>query len=113
MRKVIALLLSTGGIVGSVYLKHIGTISELSFLVLISISVLVGLFVCYSDRVSSINLKKGELILSEMKETESSVKELGRAVLEVTEALNHTRMLESFDSNAHKKAIEKLRGLVA
>ncbi|MBW2942284.1 hypothetical protein [Zhongshania aquimaris] len=113
MQKVIsAVFVAVGGIFGSVYLKYIGVISEPSLIVLILAATLVGLFICYADKVKSINLKEGELILQEMKETEASVKELGRAVLELNEASSHSLMLESFDSDADEKAVEKLRKLV-
>lgn len=108
-----ALLISLFGISGSICLKGFSFISEASFVIFILTSVLVGLFIAYSDKVRSVNLKEGEIILQEMKEAESSVKELGRAVLDVTEASSHTLMLESFDSDAYDKAIARLRELVA
>jgi len=75
------------------------------------ISVLVGIFIQYSDSIQSFNLLKGELILKDIKETESSVKNLAKAILEVTETSSHGIMLESFDSEAKDKAVEKLRKL--
>jgi hypothetical protein len=75
------------------------------------ISVVVGLFIQYSDSIQSVSLVKGELILKDMKETESSVKELAKAILEFTETSSHGLMLESFDSEANDKAVEKLRKL--
>lgn len=112
-KAIVALIVAAVGILGSVYLKYIGVISEPSLIVLILANALIGLFIYYSDKVKSINLKEGELILQEMKETESSVKELGRAVLELNEASSHSLMLESYDSEAHEQAVEKLRKLVA
>ncbi|MBY8967321.1 hypothetical protein KHP57_16635 [Algiphilus sp. NNCM1] len=113
LKVVASLITSFVGIAGSIYLKALGIISEPSLVLLILASTLVGLFLSYSDKVKSVNLKKGELILKEMKDTESSVKELGRAVLEVTEASSHSLMLESFDPDAYEQAVSHLRDLVA
>ena len=98
---------------GASALKIYSIISEPTFLSLIIVIFLIGLFISYSDKVKSINLAKGELILRDMQETEASVKELAKAILEVTEASNHGLMLQSYDGKAHELAIEKLRKLTA
>ena len=109
--KINAIVFSLMGIGGSLALKEYGFIAEPSFLSLLILSVLVGLFISYSDKVQSINLLKGELILKDMRDTEASVKELAKAILEVTETSSHALMLESFDREAKDKAVEKLRKL--
>jgi len=48
-----------------------------------------------------------------MKETEASVKEVGRAILAVIEASSHSLMLETFDQKALDGAVEKLKKLIA
>lgn len=106
-----ALVLSFIGIAIALLLLCFDFIGEVSFISLVIISVLIGIFINYHDSIQSFNLLKGELILKDMKETESSVKELAKAILEVTEASNHSLMLESYDSEAHDKALEKLRKL--
>lgn len=109
--KISALILSFAGIALAVLLLHSSFIGEVSFIALVVISVVVGIFIQYSDSIQSFNLIKGELILKDMKDTESSVKELAKAILEVTETSDHGLMLETFDREAHDKAIEKLRKL--
>ena len=110
-RKTGALILSFIGISIALLLICFDFIGEASFISLVVISVVVGIFIQYSDSIQSFNLLKGELILKDMKETESSVKELAKAILEVTEASSHGLMLESYDGEAHEKAIEKLKKL--
>lgn len=109
--KIKALILSFIGVALSLILLCFGFIGEPSFISLIVISVVVGLFVCYSDVIKSFSLLKGELILRDIKETEASVKELAKAILEVTETSSHGIMRETFDGDAQNKAVEKLRKL--
>lgn len=109
--KIGAIFISLICIGGSLALFIYGLIGEPYFLAFVVISALIGLFVFSFDRVQSVNLLKGELILKDMKETEASVKVLANAILEVVETSNHTIMLESFDSEAQEKAVEKLRTL--
>lgn len=111
LSRINALIFSFIGIVIAILLLFFDLIGEVSFISLVIISVLIGIFINYHDSIQSFNLLKGELILKDMKETESSVKELAKAILEVTEASNHSLMLESYDSEAHDKALEKLRKL--
>ncbi|MDW5418716.1 hypothetical protein R6242_19290 [Iodobacter sp. CM08] len=99
------------GITGSIMLKIYGIISEPSFLTFTVLTVLIALFIAYSNKVQSISLLKGELILKDIKETEASIKELAKAILEVTETFQHGIMLESFDCEPQEKAVEKLRKL--
>ena len=108
-----AIALALIGIFGSIKLKSSNIISELSFVFLLVVSVLVGLLIAYPDKVKVIDLFKGQLILKEIKETETSVKELGKAILAVVEASNHSIMIESFDKDTYNKSVEKLKMLVA
>ena len=109
MPKVCAITLSSIGIALAILLLYLDFIGEVSFITMVVISVGVGIFIQYSDTIQSFNLQKGEFILRDMKETESSVKELAKAILEVTETSSHGLMLQSFDSEAKDKAVEKLR----
>ena len=109
--KINALILSFIGITLSLLLICFDFIGEPSFVSLIVISVVVGIFVRYSDSIQSLSLLKGELILKDIKETEASVKELAKAILEVIETSSHAIMRESFDREAKDKAVKKLRKL--
>jgi uncharacterized membrane protein len=106
-----ALILSFIIFATAIILKCFGFIGDAAFISLVVISVLVGFIIQYFDSIQSFSLLKGELILKDIKETESSVKELAKAILEVTETSSHGLMLESFDSEAKDKAVEKLRKL--
>ncbi len=48
-----------------------------------------------------------------MKETEASVKELGKAILAVVEASSHSIMLESFDEKVYTESVNRLKKLIA
>ena len=109
--KISALILSIIGIALALFLLCYDFIGEVTFILLVSISILVGIFIQYSGSIQSFNLLKGEMILKDIKERESAVKDLAKAILEVTETSSHSIMLESFDSDAHDKAVEKLRKL--
>lgn len=109
--KASALIFSFIGIALAICLLCFGFVGEGSFIALMVISVLVGFFIQYFESIQSINLLKGELILKDIKETESAVKDLAKAILEVTETSSHGIMLESFDGEAHDQAVEKLRKL--
>lgn len=113
MAKINKLILSFIGVIIAIILLCFSFIGESSFISLIVISVLIGVIAQYSDSIKSISLLKGELIIQDMKETESSVKELAKAVLEVIETSSHGIMAESFDSEAKNKAVEKLKKLTS
>ena len=108
-KTIAAIIISLLGIVGFSLLLIFGKIGEPSFLVLLVISVATGLYIWNNDRVESFNISKGQLILKDVKETEASVKVLASAVLEVVETSDHVIMLETFDGDAQKMALEKLR----
>lgn len=108
-----ATILTPAGILGSIKLKSSNLISEPSFVLLLIGSVLIGLFIVYSNKIKVLDFYKGQLILREIKETETSVKELGKAILAVVEASSHSIMLESFDKDAYNDSVEKLKMLIA
>ena len=112
-RQVSAVLVAISGIGGSVWLKVSGVIGELSLIVLLAASVLVGLFIAYVDRVHSIKISEMELTLKEAKEVEASVKKLATAVLNVFEAESHGMMLESYDAKKAQEAVAELKALIA
>ncbi len=107
-----AIILCVIGVLGSLQLKRSGDISELSFIGLVSLSIFVGFLVFVSDRLTHVSLSKLEMTLQEMRQTEASVKELGRAILAVVEASSHSLMLETFDEKAYNESVERLRKLV-
>jgi hypothetical protein len=111
-RVIAAFTLCVIGILGSLHLKRSGDISEASFIFLESLSVFVGIVIFLSDRITHFSVTKLEVTLEKMKETETSVRELGRAILAMEEASSHSLMLESFDPKAYNESVEKLRGLV-
>ena len=102
-----AMALALIGIFGSIILKSSNIISEPSFVSFLLASVLIGLFIAYSDKIKVLDLYKGKLILKEVKETEASVKELAKAILEVTETSSHALMLTGFHSEEKNKTVEK------
>lgn len=106
-----ALYFSLIGFALAILLLIFKFIGETSFIILIGMSIISGIFILYPNKIQSMNLYKGEIILRDIQDTEKSIKELAKAILEVTEASSHSIMLESFDSEAYNEAVEKLRDL--
>lgn len=109
----LVLLMLASFIGASIWLRGYATLSESSFMVLITISSMLSLLLPNLNNIKSFSIIKGELVLQEMKETEASVKELAKAILDVTETGSHGLMLQSYDGEAHDKAIESLRKLTS
>jgi hypothetical protein len=112
-RKIGAVIITLVCIGGSLALIVYGLIGEPYFLALLVLSAVIGLFVFYLDKVQSVNLLKGELILKDVKETHDSVKILAKYIVEVVETSDHAIMLESFDREAQKEALAKLKELAS
>ena len=86
IKYVIALILAGAGVKGAVLLLSENTVGEVTFSFLILVSIFVGVWVAYSDRVKEFTLGLGKMsmVLSEMKETqrdielrEDRIKEIG------------------------------------
>jgi hypothetical protein len=86
IRYKIATVFACIGIFGSVKLKSLYTLSEPSLLALLFGSVLLGLFIAYSDKVQVVDFSKGQLVLREIKASEDVVKRLAMLVAETTES---------------------------
>ena len=112
-RVIAAVILAVIGIVGSLKLKSENVISEPSLVIFVSFSVLAGLFIAFVERIESISLRKMDLKLKEMQETEESVKELGKAIHDVFETKSHGMMLESYDAEAADAAMAQLKKLIS
>ena len=87
---------------GSFWLKSNGHISEPSFVLFVLCSVLLSLFIAYSHCVEELNFK-------EIKETEASIKELAAAIVELSEADDHAIMVETFDEERKRNAINNIK----
>lgn len=90
--KLVGALIWVALIVGSIVLQVHEFISEPSFVIFILAACLIGLFIAYSERVKSLNIKSGELVLSEIErkhedilKLEVSVRELASATLDMVE----------------------------
>ena len=95
----------------SLWIKEYSNLSEPSLMVLITLSAIFSILIPNLNQLKSFSLVKGELILQEIKDTESSIKELAKALVDVTEASNHNLVLPSFDQEEQTKALEKLKKL--
>ena len=98
---------------GSFWLKSKEHISEPSFVIFVLCSVLLSVFIAYSHRVEELNLRDIKITLREIKETEASIKELASALVELSESDSHARMLESFDAERKRNAINNLKKFTA
>jgi len=108
---IIAIILAITGIFGAVYLKRSGDITEWSLVSLIAASVVLGVFIAYSDKIKELSFLKGSIALREMKEAESSIKELAQAMVELAEASEGNLKLESWDSERYENAKDALKNL--
>jgi len=115
------MLITVLSIAGILYLKAIGFISEPSFVALVLAACLIGLFIAFSDRVKSMNLKSGELVLSEINEKhadilklEHSVKEISAATLDMVEVSRAGNWAVSDEENQkYDSAKERLTNLLS
>jgi hypothetical protein len=94
---------------GSFWLKSNKHISEPSFVLFVLCSVLLSLFIAYSHRVEELNFKEIKVTLREIKETEASIKELAAAIVELSEADDHAIMVETFDEERKRNAINNIK----
>ena len=97
----------------SLWLKEYSNLSEPSFIIVLTFFMIFSILLPRINRLQSFSLTKGELVLQDIKETEASVKELAKAILEVTETSSHAIMRESFDREAKDNAVDKLRKLTS
>ncbi|MEL0630384.1 hypothetical protein [Psychromonas aquatilis] len=67
----------------SLWLKSYSNLSEASFMVLITLSTILSILLPNMNQLKSFSIAKGELVLQEIKETETSVKALAEATLNV------------------------------
>lgn len=110
-----AMILSIIGILGSVKLKVDGIVSEPSLVILIGFSLLVGIFIAYSNRIKELNFRELKLTLEEIKETEDAVRELAAAVFMVFTTRPPALQLSGmdWDKEKHQKALVKLAALAS
>ena len=94
---------------GSFWLKSNGHISEPSFVLFALCSVLLSLFIAYSHCIEEFNLRELKVTLREIKETEASIKELAAAIVELSEADDHAIMVETFDEERKRNAINNIK----
>lgn len=98
----------------SLWLKSYASLSESSFMVLVTISVILGLVLPNINQLKSFSITKGELILQEVKDGEAAVKELALATLELVEASTKgARVTEDFDQDRFNKSIERMKSLTS
>jgi nitrate reductase assembly molybdenum cofactor insertion protein NarJ len=72
-------------------------------------TVLLSLFIAYSHRIEEFNLRELKVTLRELKETEASIKELAAAIVELSESDDHAIMVETFDEERKRNAINNIK----
>ena len=112
IKAIISFLIALILLAGSVALKVFSVIGEISFVLFIITSLLIGLALYFSDKVKILDFRKGQLILQDIKETEQSVKKLSLLTLELMEVSNEGAVQWSnFDEEKFKEVADKLRKL--
>lgn len=114
-----ALILACGGMVGSIKLLSEHVVSEWTFCFLVIVSVFVGIWVGYSERVREFTLGVGKLkmVLSEMRnaqheiqESESRMKSLVFQTVALVEHLEKSAIVDhAFDQTAFNKAKDEIK----
>ena len=72
--------------IGSVWLKGFLSLSEASFMVLLTLSTIFSILLPSLSQLKSFSITKGELILQEVKDSEAAVKDLAIATMDLVEA---------------------------
>jgi hypothetical protein len=111
-RVIAAIILTTIGIVGSVKLKLSSVISEPTLVIFVAFSLVLGLVIAVIERIESFSLRSLGVKLREIRETEASIKELGKAIHDVFETKSFAIMDESYDADAADAAMAKLKTLI-
>lgn len=106
---IVALLIS---IWCSLWLKSYASLSETSFMVLVTISFIFSILLPNLNQLKSFSITKGELILQEIKDSEAAIKDLAIATLELVEASTAESIVtESFDQDRYNKSVERVKSL--
>jgi hypothetical protein len=95
----------------SLWLKEYSKLSEPSFMLILIFFMIFSILLPRLNSLQSFSLTKGELVLRDIKETERSVKQLAKAVLDVEETSGDKLLLQSIDESAHKEAVDRLKKL--
>jgi hypothetical protein len=110
MKYYIAFAISCVLLIGTVLLKVYSMINELSFVTLILVSLLMGIVISVLEKLKSVDLRKGQIMLQDMKNTETSVKEVASATLDVIEtSMAGTIRFAEFDSKKFQESVERLK----
>ncbi len=111
LKPLIVILLFVFFVYCSVLFKGIVGLSETSLMVLITISALFSLLLPNINQLKSFSIAKGELILQEVKERESIVKDLAMATAELVEASTESAITYNMDVEKYNNALEKVKNL--
>jgi type II secretory pathway component PulM len=115
----VALVLAGAGVFGAFKLLSMHVVSEWTFCFLILVSVFVGIWVGYSERVREFTLGVGKMsmVLSEMRgaqkeiqESERRMKSLALQIVALVEHLEKSAIVDhTFDQNAFNKAKDEIK----
>ena len=96
----------------SLSLKEFSNLSEASFMVLVTMSFIIAIVLPNMNQLKSFSLTKGELVLQEMKETESNIKALALATVELVESgTDGLLATHHHDRERYERAKQTITGL--
>jgi len=110
IKPALVVILFLVGLYGALWLKSSVSLSEASFMVLVTLSAIFSTLLPNLNQLKSFSIARGELILQEVKDSEEAVRELAIAVLDVVEtSTEYSIVTEEFDEGHYDKAVERVR----
>jgi hypothetical protein len=119
MKYVTALVLAASAVSGATKLLFEHVVGEWTFCFLILVSVFVGIWVAYSDRVREFTLSVGKLTMvldeirgkqREVEASERAVKKLAKDVVALVDQLEKSAIVDhTFDQAAFEKAKDEVK----
>ena len=112
IKTITSIIILLGGVKFCLWLKSSENLSEPSFITLIAFFMILSIVIPFFNQIQSFSLFKGELILKEMKETETSIKNLGIAIYNAIDCSSKDSLsISSASRNDFQVAMKKLKEL--
>ena len=109
---ILAGLIGVLGIGIAYYLLYKGLIGEFTFFSLVCLFIFVALVVAFRKELEILTIKDFKIKFREIKQTESSVKSLATAILELSESIEDGYKRPCWDRARYEKAKENLKNLI-
>ena len=112
IRHIAATIFAVAGILGSVQLLLVHSISELTFVALLGLSCIVGLFIAFSDRVEILSIRELKITLRKIEDSKKEIQELAvRTALLIALSRQGAILYNGASDTEITKEIEAIIGL--